>query len=203
MICLGDFPEMPNFVGTNPQAGKTGVRGPVLRRRQFRVGWGGAKTECKMNMLDNPLVWLMRIRHRCGYGVHSPFAFRFLTDVVYERTPYYAYSTLDEALPLAHSMRRRKGLHLIFRVANWLQPAVAVLPQGACHTRRYLQAGCRHAEECHEEQHKERSNLSTHSVDSLVINIVVIPRGLLRPYEFCVANVCQLTAFPYAPVLHL
>ena len=84
-----------------------------------------------MNMLDNPLVWLRRIRHRCGYGVHSPFAFRFLTDVVYERTPYYAYSTLDEALPLAHSMRRRKGLHLIFRVANWLQPAVAVLPQGA------------------------------------------------------------------------
>ena len=143
MICLGDFREMPNFVETNPQAGKTGARGSVLRRRQFRVGWGGAKTECKMNMLDNPLVWLMRIRHRCGYGVHSPFAFRFLTDVVYERTPYYAYSTLDASLPLAHSMRRRKGLHLIFRVANWLQPAVAVLPQGACHTRRYLLAGCR------------------------------------------------------------
>ena len=104
MICLGDFREMPNFVGTNPQAGKTGARGSVLRRRQFRVGWGGAKTECKMNMLDNPLVWLMRIRHRCGYGVHSPFAFRFLTDVVYERTPYYAYSTLDEALPLAQRL---------------------------------------------------------------------------------------------------
>lgn len=94
-------------------------------------------------MLDNPLVWLRRIRHRCGYGVHSPFAFRFLTDVVYERTPYYAYSTLDKALPLAYSMRRRKGLHLIFRLANWLQPAVAVLPQEAHHTRRYLLAGCR------------------------------------------------------------
>ena len=62
---------------------------------------------------------------------------------------------------------------------------------------------CRHAEECHKEQHKERSKLSTHSVDSLVINIVVIPRGLLRPYEFCVANVCQLTASPYAHVLYL
>lgn len=145
MICLGDFREMPNFVETNPPARKTGARGSVLRRRRFRAGWGGAKTECKMNMLDNPLVWLRRIRHRCGYGVHSPFAFRFLTDVVYERTPYYAYSTLDEALPLAHSMRRRKGLHLIFRVANWLQPAVAVVPQEVCHERRYLQAGCRHA----------------------------------------------------------
>lgn len=143
MICLGDFREMPNFVETNPPARKTGARGSVLRRRRYRAGWGGAKTECKMNMLDNPLVWLRRIRHRCGYGVHSPFAFRFLTDVVYERTPYYAYSTLDEALPLAHSMRRRKGLHLIFRLANWLQPAVAVLPQEAHHTRRYLLAGCR------------------------------------------------------------
>lgn len=143
MICLGDFREMPNFVETNPPARKTGARGSVLRRRRFRAGWGGAKTECKMNMLDNPLVWLRRIRHRCGYGVHSPFAFRFLTDVVYERTPYYAYSTLDKALPLAHSMRRRKGLHLIFRLANWLQPAVAVLPQEAHHTRRYLLAGCR------------------------------------------------------------
>lgn len=98
-----------------------------------------------MNMLDNPLVWLMRIRHRCGYGVHSPFAFRFLTDVVYEHTPYYAYSTLDASLPLAYGMRRKKGLHLIFRVANWLQPAVAVVPQEVCHERRYLQAGCRHA----------------------------------------------------------
>lgn len=98
-----------------------------------------------MNMLDNPLVWLMRIRHRCGYGVHSPFAFRFLTDVVYERTPYYAYSTLDASLPLAYGMRRKKGLHLMFRIANWLQPAVAVVPQEACHERRYLQAGCRHA----------------------------------------------------------
>lgn len=145
MICLGDFREMPNFVETNPQAGKTDVRGSVLWRRQFRVGWGGAKTECKMNMLDNPLVWLMRIRHRCGYGVHSPFAFRFLTDVVYERTPYYAYSTLDASLPLAYSMRRQKGLHLMFRIANWLQPAVAVVPQEVCHERRYLQAGCRHA----------------------------------------------------------
>lgn len=98
-----------------------------------------------MNMLDNPLVWLRRIRHRCGYGVHSPFAFRFLTDVVYERTPYYAYSTLDASLPLAYSMRRQKGLHLMFRIANWLQPAVAVVPQEVCHERRYLQAGCRHA----------------------------------------------------------
>ncbi|MGN0233987.1 MAG: hypothetical protein ACI4B5_06170 [Bacteroidaceae bacterium] len=96
-----------------------------------------------MNLIDNPVVWLWRIRHRCGYGVHSPFAFRFLTDVVYERTPYYAYAELDAHLPWHYRMRRRKGLHLLFRLANWLQPGISVLPTDAVYARSYLQAGCR------------------------------------------------------------
>ena len=84
-----------------------------------------------MNRFSNPLVWLVRIRHRCGYGVHSPFAFRFLTGVVYERTPYYAYATLDPALPWGMRLRRKKGLHLLLRLANWLQPQVVVAPGDA------------------------------------------------------------------------
>ncbi len=95
-----------------------------------------------MRLLGNPLVWLVRFRHRCGYGVHSPFAFNFLTGVVYERTPYYAYAPLDSALPPAFRMRRRKGLHLLLRLANWLQPQVAVVPEGASYARSYLLAGC-------------------------------------------------------------
>lgn len=98
-----------------------------------------------MNQFHNPLVWLMRFRHRCGYGVHSPFAFHFLTDVIYERTPYYAYAALDATLPASHRFRRRKGLHLLLRLANWLQPQVVVLPADASLARTYLQAGCRHA----------------------------------------------------------
>lgn len=99
-----------------------------------------------MNMLDNPVVWLSRFRHRCGYGVHSPFAFRFLTDVVYERTPFYAYAELDGRLPWTHRMRRRKGLHLLLRLANWLQPALVVVPEDALYARVYLQAGCQKAQ---------------------------------------------------------
>lgn len=44
--------------------------------------------------LKRPFIWLSRFRHRCGYGVHSPFAFGLITDVVYERRPYYAYANL-------------------------------------------------------------------------------------------------------------
>ena len=41
--------------------------------------------------LKRPFIWLSRFRHRCGYGVHSPFAFNLITQVIYESTPYYKY----------------------------------------------------------------------------------------------------------------
>ena len=34
--------------------------------------------------LKRPFIWLYRFRHRCGYGVHSPFAFNLITHVIYE-----------------------------------------------------------------------------------------------------------------------
>lgn len=98
-----------------------------------------------MQKVTNPLVWLARFRHRKGYGVHSPFAFRFITDVVYERHPYYAYGELDASLPVSWRLRRRRGLHLLLRLANHLQPKSIVLPRDAWWAKRFLQAGCKHA----------------------------------------------------------
>jgi len=98
-----------------------------------------------MQKVTNPLVWLARFRHRKGYGVHSPFAFRFITDVIYEHTPYYAYAMLDKALPLSMQLRRRRGLHLMLRLSNHLQPKTIVLPKDAWWEKRYLQSGCRKA----------------------------------------------------------
>lgn len=98
-----------------------------------------------MQKVTNPLVWLARFRHRRGYGVHSPFAFRFITDVIYESHPYYAYRELDSRLPLPMRLRQRKGLHLLLRVANHLQPDTIVLPRDAWWEKRYLQSGCRTA----------------------------------------------------------
>lgn len=46
--------------------------------------------------LKRPFIWLSRFRYRCGYGVHSPFAFSLITDVIYEKMPYYAYFSLKE-----------------------------------------------------------------------------------------------------------
>ena len=92
-----------------------------------------------MQKVTNPLIWLARFRHRKGYGVHSPFAFRFITDVIYESHPYYGYALLDRGLPLSMRLRVRRGLHLLLRIANHLQPSTIVLPrrlQECQHTMR-------------------------------------------------------------------
>ena len=47
--------------------------------------------------LKRPFIWLYRFRHRCGYGVHSPFAFNLITHVIYESTAYYKYEELARA----------------------------------------------------------------------------------------------------------
>lgn len=98
-----------------------------------------------MQKVTNPLVWLARIRHRKGYGVHSPFAFRFITDVIYEQNPYYAYKELDKALPFSKRFRHRKGLHLLLRLTNHLQPETIVLPKDAWLEKRYMLCGCKSA----------------------------------------------------------
>ena len=102
-----------------------------------------------MNAVGRLWVRLRRFGHRRGYGVHSPFAFGFLTYVVYERGEYYAYRDLARRHPVSvfqrngHLMKCRKFL---FRLANYVRPAVIRLVGniGAAEAD-YLSAGCRSA----------------------------------------------------------
>lgn len=98
-----------------------------------------------MNRLTNPIIWLYRIRHRCGYGVHSPYAFRFITDVIYEKTPYYAYSELAKNLSLKDRFRIRRILQLVFRISNWRQPNSILCLTTSDNVIRYLREGCKMA----------------------------------------------------------
>lgn len=98
-----------------------------------------------MYKLSNPLIWLCRIRHRCGYGVHSPFAFKFITEVLYTRLPYYAYDELDKGLPLKDMFRVRKIMHMLLRISNWRQPKVIACLSASPNVPNYLHAGCKNA----------------------------------------------------------
>ena len=96
-------------------------------------------------LIRNPFVWLHRIRHRCGYGIHSPFAFALVTQVLYNPGEYYAYRKLSMLHPWYVRWFRLRPLavhRLLFRLANYWQPAVVGAP---VEYHPYLHEGCRKA----------------------------------------------------------
>lgn len=72
----------------------------------------------------NPLLRLRMLRHAGGFGVHSPFAYRFITEVLNQPYAYYAYGRL-------RSVRER----LLFRVALALD---STGPEGRRHAVRRI-----------------------------------------------------------------
>lgn len=75
-----------------------------------------------------------RARRSKGFGIHSPYAFRFVLDVLRERLPYYNYAYLNElrrAIIARTSRLRRhprvmsfKTAKMLFRIANHFTPSV-------------------------------------------------------------------------------
>ncbi len=73
-------------------------------------------------MHNRPKKILARLRHRItsnsskGFGIHSPFVFDFITNVVNEKNPYYSYKAIEN---IAHSDKEEKYLKLIYRIINY------------------------------------------------------------------------------------
>ena len=67
-----------------------------------------------------------------GHGIHSPFAYKFVLNVLRERYPYYIYNTLSEIRQSAIDEAKKHARHpriisiknakLIFRVTNYFNP---------------------------------------------------------------------------------
>ncbi len=58
-----------------------------------------------------------RIRHSRGFGIHSPFAFRFVTEVLCQPLPYYGYAAIG----------RDRRLRLLFRLMAEFRPRHVLL----------------------------------------------------------------------------
>lgn len=104
-----------------------------------------AKTQETMrrHYFRNPMIWLLRVRHRRGYGVHSPFAFGFITGVIYQRWPYYAYAELARLHPwwvrLLH-LRPMQCCRLLFRLANYAEAHTVCLVGATATELEYVRA---------------------------------------------------------------
>lgn len=102
-----------------------------------------------VNNLKRPIIWALRIRNRCGYGVHSPFAFNLITHIIYEKTPYYSYKTLNDEIKEKKNNylkgwndNSKKVNRLLFRLVNHLQPNTIVsFGSSLSSSSLYLQAG--------------------------------------------------------------
>lgn len=90
----------------------------------------------KTNWLKRTLKAPARYRTGKGFGVHSPFAFKFITRVLRETLPFYAYSNQKiryrdaERNSVKHPFLTLKRIRLLFRTANFFCPE-SVLQLGA------------------------------------------------------------------------
>lgn len=99
-------------------------------------------------LCKRPFVRLARFRHRCGYGVHSPFAFHLITGVIYETASYYKYASLLEgekrqATQHPSSWREEplRVKRLLFRLVNYARPETIVDAGPLSASGLYLKAG--------------------------------------------------------------
>lgn len=77
-----------------------------------------------MSLLHNIKDCINRYRHGKGYGVHSPFAYHFITTIADCRYEYYGYEIIDDCNPDKHL---RKMARLLLRLTARLNPKEAFL----------------------------------------------------------------------------
>ncbi len=83
-----------------------------------------------MKTFRNILTYPARWRRSQGFGVHSPFAYHFITRVLREKnTEYYAYAEIAAFCPKA----RRAGFNEIFAGKDMSTPEAHMLFRVLCH----------------------------------------------------------------------
>jgi hypothetical protein len=121
-----------------------------------------------MNIFKRFVIRISRWRHSKGFGVQSPWAYRFIRYVVRERYPYYSYDDFSDYLN-GMSCEKRSRFKLYFRIANYLQPSTIVdlNPQSDLYFK-FFHAGCstsnyvvlRDAKQCNELQNIDLLRIS-------------------------------------------
>ena len=68
--------------------------------------------------------YFSRIGKSRGFGIQSPWAYSFVTDVIMERLPYYAYERIDKEY---RTTRERKHEKLMLRIRNFCHKGEVII----------------------------------------------------------------------------
>ncbi len=75
----------------------------------------------------------MRWRHRMGFGVQSPWAYEFVSDVLFGKHRYYAFDTLNGT----------RSDEQLFRICAWLNPQTVYVHGATQTTESYLRSSAK------------------------------------------------------------
>lgn len=150
--------------------------------------------------LKRPFIWLSRFRYRCGYGVHSPFAFGLITDVIYEKMPYYAYASLKEEQKKrvrehGWSKGNQKVNRFLFRLVNKTQPATIVEVGRPTVTSLFLQSAKPSANYLFASDLSELFLDTDVPVDFLYLNNYRNPELLEKVFQVCADRTTLTSVF--------
>ena len=48
-----------------------------------------------LGLFDSFAQWYKRLRHSKGFGIHSPFAFMLVNEIINSRCRYYGYDDIE------------------------------------------------------------------------------------------------------------
>ncbi|WP_018669180.1 hypothetical protein [Bacteroides gallinarum] len=152
--------------------------------------------------LKRPFIWLYRFRHRCGYGVHSPFAFNLITHVIYETAPYYKYKELAAAQKKLAVQKGRtwnyesvKVKRLLFRLVNYVQPGTIIDAGIPAASSLYLKAGKEGADYTSASELSELFLESGTSVDFLYLHDYRRPEFAEEVLRICIGRTAKTSVF--------
>lgn len=99
-----------------------------------------------MYSIMRTFVWLRRWRHFRGFGVQSPWVYRFIRYVVNECYPYYSYDELACRWKNTSRKERKLGM-LYFRLSNYMQSPFVIDYSTNCRQfADYVRSGCNKTE---------------------------------------------------------
>ena len=142
--------------------------------------------------LKRPFIWLYRFRHRCGYGVHSPFAFNLITHVIYETTPYYKYKELASEQKRLTPQKDRAWGDESLKVK---QPATIVDAGMQAASSLYLKAAKEGADYTAATDLSELFLESGASVDFLYLHDYRRPEFVEEVFRICADRTAQTSVF--------